>query len=332
MARLSRSGRRIADVHVNGETRAGGSARAKRRVASATARIAGDMATPAMRGCTLNLLGGMGLWLARSRCGWDDGCKPQRPGRGVVVSKDSAGSRGPQIEELPMESRSASRRSFLRRTALGTVGFGPLGALALRAEARPTPSVGDPSTHARAFANDDDLATFQLTDGVALTRRSQEGPFYRAGAPYRCKVSPPLVEGVCLVIAGRVWGFDSKKPIPHAVIDLWHADVHGRYDNADGSFRNRARLITSETGAYEFETIHPTGYSNGPNFQRAPHIHFKVSAAGYRTLTSELFFEGDAHQDIDPLFKPELVVKMACRETARGSIECGQFDIVLEKA
>jgi protocatechuate 3,4-dioxygenase beta subunit len=230
-----------------------------------------------------------------------------------------------------MESRSASRRSFLRRTAFGTMALGPLGALTLRADARPTPSVGDPSADARAFAHVDDLTTIQLADDVGLTRRSQEGPFYRAGAPYRCKVSPPLAEGVCLVITGRVWGFDSKKPVPHAVIDLWHADVHGEYDNADGSFRNRARLITSETGAYEFETIHPTGYSNGPNFQRAPHIHFKVSVNGYRTLTSEMFFEGDAHHDIDPLFKPELVVKMACRETARGSIECGQFDIVLEK-
>ena len=52
---------------------------------------------------------------------------------------------------------------------------------------------------------------------------------FREGAPYRAKVTPPLAEGTVLLVSGRVWGADTRKPLAGAVLDVWQADAHGRY-------------------------------------------------------------------------------------------------------
>src|SRR5204863_369909 len=59
------------------------------------------------------------------------------------------------------------------------------------------------------------------------------GPYYRQGAPYRGKSTPPLEPGEVIVIRGQVWGHDSKRPLAHAVLDIWQANAKGRYDNDD---------------------------------------------------------------------------------------------------
>ena len=48
---------------------------------------------------------------------------------------------------------------------------------------------------------------------LAVTEDNILGPYYRAGAPFRAKVTPPLEPGTVLVINGRVWGHDTKKPL-----------------------------------------------------------------------------------------------------------------------
>jgi protocatechuate 3,4-dioxygenase beta subunit len=64
-------------------------------------------------------------------------------------------------------------------------------------------------------------------------RRFVLGPYHRANAPLRAKVTPPLVPGTVLVISGRVWRFDMRRPIDNVVIDIWQANAEGRYDNDD---------------------------------------------------------------------------------------------------
>ena len=64
------------------------------------------------------------------------------------------------------------------------------------------------------------------------------------------------------LIRGRVWGFDTKKPLTDATIHIWQANHAGRYDNDDrrrpprkGVFRYRARMLTDELGRYEYENV-----------------------------------------------------------------------------
>jgi catechol 1,2-dioxygenase len=135
-----------------------------------------------------------------------------------------------------------------------------------------------------------------------------------------------------LILCGRVWGFDTKKPLPGAILDVWHVDIHGRYAMADGDYRNRGRLLSSETGTYEFESIHPVAYPMGdPSGPwRSPHIHFQLNYPGYKTLITELFFEGDERHEKDPLFKKALLVPIAEKNLQGHGYQLASFDFVLE--
>ena len=148
------------------------------------------------------------------------------------------------------------------------------------------------------------------TEGAVL------GPYYRRGAPYRAKITVPYEPGTPLVITGRVWGFDTKQPLPGALIDIWQADQAGRYDNQDPTdppvvvYRNRARVVADERGRYEFETIHPGPYKIDEKIWRSPHIHYLVQYQGYESLVTQLFFSGDPYQDIDPFIKRSLIIQL----------------------
>jgi protocatechuate 3,4-dioxygenase beta subunit len=152
-------------------------------------------------------------------------------------------------------------------------------------------------------------------------------------------VTPPLEPGRVLLIGGRVWGYDTQRPLPGATLDVWQANASGRYDNDDpakppqpGVFQNRVRLVADETGAYEYETIHPGPYRIGPDTWRPSHIHYMVQQPGYRTLVTQLYFEGDPHNATDEFIKPSLIIKLDVRETPHGQYRVGTFDIVLAKA
>jgi protocatechuate 3,4-dioxygenase beta subunit len=62
-----------------------------------------------------------------------------------------------------------------------------------------------------------------------------------------------------------------------AVVDLWHADEKGEYDNI--GFRYRGHVITGPDGAFRFRTIVPALYTG-----RTRHYHIKVQAPGSRLL------------------------------------------------
>lgn len=225
-----------------------------------------------------------------------------------------------------------SRRAFLRRSALGLAAAGSAG-LVLRADAQPTPRAE--SDHDLPPESPEGLPGEGLGDGAAPTEPNILGPFYRSGAPFRGKVTPPLAEGAVLLVAGRVWSFETKRPLRGTVLDIWQADARGRYDNSDPRnppdptvFTNRARVITDERGGYEFETIHPGRYLNGRKFRPA-HIHYRVNHPGHRELITQLYFEGDPEIEGDPFVHPSLVVPLRQVKAANGSYEAATFDIVL---
>ena len=213
------------------------------------------------------------------------------------------------------------RREFLIHSSIGLATLGAT-SLVLRGDALPTPRSHDATMAEQMF---DDTTALKPTVSREL------GPFYRTGAPYRAKLTPPFEPGTVLIVAGRVWSFATKKPLANTTLDLWQVDSQTKnYSNGNGDFKNRARLLTDENGAYEFETVHPVPYMPGPNFWRSPHIHVIANAAGHKQLVSEVFFKGDEKQDIDRLFHPALAMEIATKTINGQKYEHVVFDIVLE--
>ena len=135
------------------------------------------------------------------------------------------------------------------------------------------------------------------------TERQTEGPFFKPQSPER----NALVEGkaASLLVTGRVLGADCK-PVSHALLDFWHADEKGNYDNQ--GFRYRGHQFTDADGRYRLETIVPAEYPG-----RARPLHVKVQRPGGRILTTQLYFPNNPGNQYDNIFRPELVMQMATR-------------------
>lgn len=146
------------------------------------------------------------------------------------------------------------------------------------------------------------------------TPRTIEGPLYVSGAPVQdgiCKMDlDPDEDAGPLVIRGTVTGPDGK-PLPHAIVECWHANSKGFYSHFDPTgaqtdFNLRGAVKTDAQGQYEFRTLMPVGYGCPPHGatqqllnrlgrhgNRPAHVHFFVSADGHRKLTTQFNIEGD---------------------------------------
>jgi protocatechuate 3,4-dioxygenase beta subunit len=233
-----------------------------------------------------------------------------------------------------------NRRDAVRLGLATLVGL-KAGELILRADALPTEasgSVGDYGSYLRSTPSNS-AVPMKTNESLVPTEDNILGPFYRSGSPFRAKVTPPLEPGKVVVVAGRVWGHDSKRPLAKAIIDIWQANAIGRYDNDDpakppkkGVYVNRARLVTDENGYYEFETIHPGQYQIGPSMWRPSHIHYLVAHPSYKTLVTQLYFEGDKYNKTDQFIKQSLIRVFREVKVGTSSYETAIFDIVLVPA
>lgn len=223
--------------------------------------------------------------------------------------------------------------------AMATEASGDLGAYGTYV-AQPVPQPAAQRTPAEVAANRLRELTIPTAQPPGANARATEdnilGPYHRQNAPFRAKITPPLEPGTVLFIRGRVWGLDTRRILPHTLIDVWQANSLGRYDNDDPNnppaanlFVNRARIMTDENGYYEYETIHPGAYQVGPRAWRPPHIHYWVRKAGYRDLVTQLYFRGDPHQREDQFIRPSLIIDLREIRTQHGAYKAGLFDIVL---
>ena len=101
------------------------------------------------------------------------------------------------------------------------------------------------------------------------------------------------------------------KPVPHAKVEVWHANTHGCYSffgPPQTPFNLRRTIETDAEGRYKFRSVMPSGYgcppgshietllaSMGRHGQRPAHVHFFVSAPGYRHLTTQINIDGDKY-------------------------------------
>jgi hydroxyquinol 1,2-dioxygenase len=117
-------------------------------------------------------------------------------------------------------------------------------------------------------------------------------------------------------VEGTVTGTDGQ-PVPQARIEVWECDEDGFYDVQYGDERTAARghLFTDDRGDYRFWALTPVPYPiphDGPvgalldavgrSHMRAAHLHFKVMAAGKRTLITHTFVRGDEYLSRDAVF------------------------------
>jgi protocatechuate 3,4-dioxygenase beta subunit len=138
------------------------------------------------------------------------------------------------------------------------------------------------------------------------TPSQTEGPYYTPNTPLRASFAEPGTRALRLVLSGRVVSA-ACTPVAGALLDFWHCDEHGQYDNA--GFRYRGHQFSDAGGRFRLETIFPAIYPG-----RARHLHVKVQAPGGPILTTQLYFPGDAR---DGLWRRELVVAMEARPEAR---------------
>ena len=134
----------------------------------------------------------------------------------------------------------------------------------------------------------------------APTPRQTEGPFFKTDSPKRASLLEKDGKSR-LILTGTVLS-PQCKPVPNALLDFWHADEAGEYDNR--GYRYRGHQFADAQGRYRLETIVPAEYPG-----RARHIHVKVQAPGRRILTTQVYFPGDASNRRDGLYRPELEMK-----------------------
>jgi protocatechuate 3,4-dioxygenase beta subunit len=150
------------------------------------------------------------------------------------------------------------------------------------------------------------------------TPAQTEGPYYTPSTPERASLLEPGVTGTRLVVSGQVLD-TTGAPLSRAMLDFWHANDAGEYDNV--GYTLRGHQFTNESGEYQLETILPGIYTG-----RTRHIHVKVQPANQSVLTTQLYFPGEPANARDGIFDGRLL--MDVRDAADGKE--ASFNFVLQ--
>ncbi len=225
-----------------------------------------------------------------------------------------------------------SRRSFLRGAAGGAAVL-LVGSSCGGEDGGPTADAAAGTPDAPAVADADPLAPdAAFTPGCVETDENILGPYYRKGAPERDTLYEPADPGVRITITGTVFVRDQTSympactPVAGALLDIWQADAAAVYDSVGFNFRGK--IYTANDGSYTLHSIIPGNYLNGAQYRPA-HIHVRASGTGTALLTTQLYFEGDPYNDIDPFILPSLIMPLT-DDGAGGKL--ATFDFVLRSA
>ncbi|GAB7359697.1 hypothetical protein MBLNU230_g6872t1 [Neophaeotheca triangularis] len=156
------------------------------------------------------------------------------------------------------------------------------------------------------------------------------GPFWRKDAPRRAMgdsiVTNNIPQGDHTHMHGRVLDAHTGQAVENAELDIWHTAPNGLYEQQDPEqpdMNLRGRFCTPADGAYSLYCLRPTSYPipfDGPTGtllqlldrhpMRPAHIHFIVSAPGYKPLVTQIFDRRDGYVANDSVFavKDSLVV------------------------
>lgn len=215
-----------------------------------------------------------------------------------------------------MKKNELKRRDFLKRLGLS------LPALPLL--------FGNPA-HAGEQKGDDKRA-----DDCDVTDQATAGPFYVANSLETVNINVRNMPGKPMSIAGTV--FDGDQTVAGARVEIWHSDGEGVYhpmgggdisDYKPSQINLRGFAITNSQGQFAFRSIQPGLYTG-----RRRHIHWRVTAAGFVTLTTQSYWlseKGTAREKNDWVDRnTEDCRYVAFEENGRGAV-AGIFNMYLEK-
>lgn len=151
------------------------------------------------------------------------------------------------------------------------------------------------------------------------TSSSVMGPFHISGAPdipfgHDMKRHYP---GEVLLAHGVIRDPDGN-PIEGAKLDIWQTAPNGLYSSQDeeqDTYSFHGIQTTDADGRYGFTTVKPVSYevptdgpvgdildATGRHAWRPSHLHYIVTAQGYRPLVTEIFPDDDPYLDEDTVF------------------------------
>jgi protocatechuate 3,4-dioxygenase beta subunit len=177
--------------------------------------------------------------------------------------------------------------------------------------------------------------------GRVVTPPQAVGPFYPRERPAEAdndlvsvRGAAGTAKGEVTELTGIVTGADGR-PVAGARVEIWQCNAFGRYhhpgDNSsaplDPNFQGYGETVTDAAGAYRFRTIKPVPYPG-----RAPHIHVRVTARGFATISTQMYVAGEPQNDRDFLLQsvrdPEARAKLVVpfRRGGEGAAPAAKFD------
>lgn len=191
-------------------------------------------------------------------------------------------------------------------------------------------------------------AALAQAPALTPTPAQTEGPFYPVELPadadndlVRVGTRDARAAGTVLYVTGQVLDV-SGRPAAGVRVEIWQTDAAGIYlhpgdrgfARRDANFQGFGAATSDAEGRYRFRTIRPARYPG-----RTPHIHFKVGGRAYRTLVTQMYFEGEPGNASDGLLnwmRPEdrgrlIVPARPVGDTEPGA-QAARFDIVLARA
>jgi hydroxyquinol 1,2-dioxygenase len=183
--------------------------------------------------------------------------------------------------------------------------------------------------------------------GRGATESTVLGPFHRLDAPqyeHGANIAKNASDGEPCIVSGTVK--DAKgKPVAGAKLDVWQGGADGLYDSQKGDAMNlRGVFHTDGKGSFNFRCVKPEFYpvpndgpvgelltATGRHPMRPPHLHFWITAKGYKPLVTHIFVKGGKYLDSDAVFgvKPELIVDF---KKGKDGVYRVNYDFVLMKA
>jgi protocatechuate 3,4-dioxygenase beta subunit len=165
------------------------------------------------------------------------------------------------------------------------------------------------------------LATGAIAEAIGATcgrtPPQTAGPFYPGESRFTSDTDLTYVpgrtaraQGQVIYIKGRV--VDAAcRPVVGANVEIWQACASGKYNNPndpnpaplDPNFKYWAETFTDAEGRYEFKSIVPGAYPADVDWERPPHIHFKVSQLGFQELVTQMYFRGNPLNDEDLILR-----------------------------
>lgn len=180
--------------------------------------------------------------------------------------------------------------------------------------------------------------------GAGCTESTVLGPFHRKKAPrypLGANISKGRKDGVPCLVTGTVKDLKGR-PVAGAELDVWQAGADGFYDSQKGKAMNLRGIFRADSkGRFHFRCVRPEFYplphdgpvgrmlrATGRHPMRPPHLHFWITAKGYKPLITHLFVKGGKYLDSDVVFgvKPDLIIDF---KRGRDGVATAHYDFVL---